>query len=253
MYKIHTANNQYITYNQYKTITKNKPLVVFLHGLMSDMNGKKSQFLYEYCKKQDYNYITFDNFGHGKSSGRFLDQTIGSWLEGLELILNDLVNDQCILVGSSMGGWLSILAAMKFPDKIKAIVGIASAPDFTEELIWKKLPEAQKLQMEQLAYLPIRGDKCQDTYLISYQLIIEARKHLLLNKDKINLQIPIHLIHGMLDPDVPYSFSNKLIEKIESNSVVIKLIKDGDHRLSRKEDLAIMANSIEELVDMTCY
>ncbi|MCC8417677.1 MAG: alpha/beta hydrolase [Rickettsia endosymbiont of Bryobia graminum] len=251
MYKINTIKNQYITYNQYKSTKKNTPLVVFLHGLMSNMNGKKSHFIHEYCKKQDYNYITFDNFGHGKSSGHFIDQTIGSWLTGLELVLNELVNNQCILVGSSMGGWLALLAAMKFPDKIKAIVGIASAPDFTEELIWNKLPDTQKKQMEQFTYLPIKGNKCQDVYLISHQLIIEARKHLLLNNGKINLTIPIHLIHGMLDCDVPYSIANRLLEKLSSDSVVMKLIKDGDHRLSRDEDLIVIANSIEELINIS--
>ncbi|XVN43070.1 MAG: alpha/beta hydrolase [Candidatus Rickettsia vulgarisii] len=249
MYKINTVKNQYITYNQYKSTKKNMPLVVFLHGLMSDMSGKKSQFLYKYCQKQDYNYITFDNFGHGKSSGQFIDQTIGSWLSGFELVFNELITRECILVGSSMGGWLALLAAIKFPSKVKSIIGIAPAPDFTEELIWNKLPDAQKKQMEQLTYLSIKGDKCQDTYLISHQLVMEAREHLLLNKDKINLQIPIHLIHGMLDSDVPYSFSSRLMEKLSSDSVVMKLIKDGDHRLSRDEDLSIIVNSIEELIN----
>lgn len=239
--------NKYITYNQCLSTQKNTPSVLFLHGLMSDMNGKKSQFLEKYCKSLNYNYITFDNFGHGKSSGNFIEETIGSWLEGVEMVLNALVPQPTVIVGSSMGAWLAILAARNWTSKVKAIVCIAAAVDFTEEVIWNKLPESHKKQMEQQQWLEIAGD-CNNVFPISYRLIIEARKYLLLNNNNINLEMPVHLIHGALDTEVPYVLSHQIMEKIISKAVVMKLIKDGNHQLSRETDLAVIANSIEEVL-----
>ncbi len=243
-----TDNNKYITYNRYQTIQKNRPSVLFLHGLLSDMNSKKSNFLEQYCKQQDYNYITFDNFGHGKSSGNFIEETIKSWLEGVELILTRLVEQPTIIVGSSMGAWLAILAAQNFPNKVKALICLAAAVDFTEIAIWNRLPVAQKKQMKEQGWLEIRGEKdCSKVYPISYRLITTAQKYLLLNTN-IHLKIPVHLIHGMADSDIPYTFSSKLLEQIDAPTVVMKLIKDGNHQLSRETDLAIMASSIEEVI-----
>lgn len=110
------------------------PHVMFLHGLMSNMNGTKAVFLENYFKQHDYNFIAFDNFGHGKSSGNFLDETIGSWLTGVELVLNKLIIQPTIIIGSSMGAWLAILAAIKFPSKICGLIALAPALDFTETI-----------------------------------------------------------------------------------------------------------------------
>ncbi|WP_375332456.1 MULTISPECIES: alpha/beta hydrolase [unclassified Candidatus Tisiphia] len=251
MHKIYnTEKKRFITYNHHKSSKKNMPLVIFLHGLMSGMNGKKAIFLENYCKKRDYNFITFDNFGHGESSGRFLDETIGSWLTGVELVLNKLVVQPAIIIGSSIGGWLAILAAIKFPSKVCGLVCIAPALDFTET-IWQNLTEMQKTQMQQQKYLEVGGRNCNDKYPISYQLILEARNHLLLNANSIKLKGAIHLIHGMLDEDVPYTISNNLVEKITSDMVVVKLIKDGVHTLVRESDLAIIANSLEEIINLS--
>ncbi|MCC8483437.1 MAG: alpha/beta hydrolase [Rickettsia endosymbiont of Labidopullus appendiculatus] len=242
-----TENKKFITYNHYKSSKKNMPSVMFLHGLMSHMNGTKAIFLENYCKKQDYNFITFDNFGHGRSSGDFLDETIGSWLMGVELVLNKLIIQPTIIIGSSMGAWLAMLATIKFPSKICGLIALAPAIDFTEN-IWENLTESQKKQMQQQKWLDVDGRNCNNTYPISYQLILEAKNHLLLNSNSINLKKPVHLIHGMLDVDVPYNISSKLVEKITSDIVVIKLIKDGHHNLSRESDLAIIANSLEEII-----
>ncbi|MCC8399070.1 MAG: alpha/beta hydrolase [Rickettsia endosymbiont of Gnoriste bilineata] len=242
-----TEKKKFITYNHYKSNKKNMPHVMFLHGLMSNMNGTKAVFLENYCKKHDYNFITFDNFGHGNSSGNFLDETIGSWLTGVELVLNKLIIQPTIIIGSSMGAWLAILAAIKFPSKICGLIALAPALDFTET-IWNNLTEIQKIQMQQQKWLEFNGRDCNGKYPISYQLIFEARNHLLLNSNSINLKKPVHLIHGILDTDVPYTISSKLVEKITSDIVVMKLIKDGHHNLSRESDLAIIANSLEEII-----
>ncbi len=243
-----TEKKKFITYNHYKSNKKNRPSVMFLHGLMSHMNGTKAVFIENYCKKHNYNFITFDNFGHGKSSGNFLDETIGSWFMGVELVLNKLVIQPTIIIGSSMGAWLAILAAIKFPSKICGVVALAPAIDFTET-IWENLTEIQKRQMQQQKWLEVGGRNCNDKYPISYQLILEAKNHLLLNSNSINLKKPIHLIHGMLDIDVPYTISSKLVEKITSDIVVMKLIKDGHHNLARESDLVIIANSLEEIIN----
>lgn len=245
----HTHIEQYIAYNKYKSNKKKAPYVIFLHGLMSGMEGTKALYLEEYCKKKEYNFIRFDNFGHGKSSGDFLDETIGSWLLGLEIVMNNIVESPPILVGSSMGGWISLLYGLKYPEKIKGIVGIASAVDFTENVIWRKLPPLLQTKMQNEGWLEVKLEDCTESYPISYKLIEEARNHLLFSFDSIQINLPVHLVHGIKDADVPYNVSMQIMEKLSSQNVVLKLIKDGDHRLSRPDDLEIIANSIENLIN----
>ncbi len=252
MNKLYSTNkNRFIAYNIYKNNKKTTPYIIFLHGLMSDMNGIKSMWLEDYCRQREYNFIRFDNFGHGQSSGTFINETIGSWLNGLELILTELTNGHVILVGSSLGGWLALLASLKFPEKIVGLVCIAPAPDFTEEAIWQKLPPDKQEQMQLEGYLVVGGHNCKQKYPLSYQLISEARNHLLLNKDSIELNCPVHLIHGMLDNDIPYTISQRLLQKITTPNIVLKLIKDGDHRLSRPLDLEVITNSLSEIYNVT--
>lgn len=245
----HTHIDQFIAYNKYKSNKKNVPYVIFLHGLMSNMEGAKALHLEEYCKKRQYNFIRFDNFGHGESSGKFLNETIGSWLLGLEIVMDKLVDGPAILVGSSMGGWISLLYGIKFPEKLKGLIGIAPAPDFTETAIWQKLPPQLQKKMQNEEWLEVSGTDCGDSYPIAYQLIKEARNHLLLNANSIPLDIPVHLIHGMRDADVPYNISLQIVEKLTSKNVILKLIKDGNHRLSRPIDLEIITNSIETIIN----
>lgn len=252
MHKLHnTDNNRFIAYNIHKSTKKNAPSVVFLHGLMSSMEGSKALFFMSYCKQHDYNIIIFDNYGHGKSSGNFLEETIGSWLGGLELVLTKLVKQPIILIGSSVGAWLAILAALRTPEKISGLMCLAPAVDFTERLIWQNLNDSKRKQIQEEKWIEIGGCNSNSKYPISYQLIDEARSHLLLNSFSIALDKPVHLIHGMLDIDVPHTLSTGLAEKISSNTVVIKLIKDGDHQLARQSDFAMMASSLEELISYT--
>jgi len=250
MNKIHnTAKDKFIAYNQYKSNRKKVPYVIFLHGLMSDMSGIKALHIENHCKNKDYNFIRFDNFGSGNSSGNFTDETIGSWLEGLELVLDQLITGEVVLIGSSMGAWVAMLAALKYPAIIKALIGIAPAIDFTEEAIWQKLPKTAQKKMMKEGQLDVSGSDCSDSYPISYQLIEEAREHLLLNQDVIDLKIAVHLIHGMQDKDVPYTISTRLLSKIKGENIVLKLIKDGGHRLSSPWDLDIITNSIDEVMN----
>ncbi|MFV0250950.1 MAG: alpha/beta hydrolase [Rickettsia aeschlimannii] len=248
MHKLYNkTQDKFIVYDNYRIINTNIPSVIFLHGLMSSMQSTKAIYLIDYCKKNNYNFIIFDNFGHGNASGQFKDQTISDWLEGVSLVLDKLINTEAILVGSSMGGWLALLAALRFPDKIKGLVCVAPAPDFTEN-IWQNISLNDQNKMQKEEILEVSGKNCEHKYPISYKLIEDAKKHLLLTKKHIDINIPVHLIHGMLDEDVPYNVSVKLLEKITSKQIVMKLIKDGYHNLSREEDLTVMTNSLEEVI-----
>ncbi|HJD60481.1 MAG TPA: alpha/beta hydrolase [Rickettsia endosymbiont of Omalisus fontisbellaquei] len=249
MHKLYNrTQDKFIVYNYYRIINTNIPSVIFLHGLMSSMQSTKAIYLIDYCKKNNYNFIVFDNFGCGDASGRFEDQTISDWLEGVSLILNELIDTGAILVGSSMGGWLALLAALKFPNKTKGLVCLAPASDFTQD-IWQNISLSDQNKMQKEGVLEVAGKNCEHKYPISYKLIEDAKKHLLLTKNKIDINIPVHLIHGMLDEDVPYNVSTKLLEKITSKQIVMKLIKDGHHNLSREEDLKIISNSLEEVIN----
>lgn len=250
MKKIHTPNGEkFIAYDSL-FFSKNKgPSIIFCHGLMSDMNSSKAIALQEYCRQQEYNYIRFDNFGSGNSSGRFDEQTITSWVHGVTMIIDQLAPNGTILIGSSKGGWISLIAAMQRPKSIKAVITIAAATDFTEEIIWKNLTQKQRDQLATVGITNVtgKGSGCEHTYPINIDLINDGKQYLMFNESTVNINCPVHLIHGMKDVDVPYSFSIKTAERLASNQVVIKLIKDGDHKLARTSDIKIIANSIEEV------
>ncbi len=248
---LYTDNKEkFLAYNKYKTAKKKAPFIIFHHGLMSDMNGSKAMWLEEHCKVNDYNFVRFDNYGHGQSSGEFSRQTISDWQEGLNFIIDKLAKHPVLLVGSSMGAWITLLASIKRPNDIIGMVGISSAPDFSEELIWDKLTEDQKQKMNTEGICDVGGTdpNCGHVYPISFDLIKDGRKNLLLNKDKINIKCPVHLIHGQQDIDVPSSISMRVFSKISHDNISIKLIKDGNHSLSREKDLRIICNSIDEII-----
>lgn len=251
MKKFYIDNRErFIVYNK-QISSKNKvPCVIFLHGFMSDMNGSKAIAVEKYCKDMDYSFIRFDNFGCGEASGKFTDQTITDWLYGLNAVINELAEGPIVLIGSSMGGWLALLATKLHKEKVIGVITIAAAVDFTESLIWNKLTGSEKKILTEKGVCEVSGSNkgCSKMYPISYKLIEDGRKHLLLNKPQINVSCPVHLIHGVQDIDVPYSISLEVSSKLKSDKVVVKLIKDADHKLAREEDLHILYNSIEEIL-----
>lgn len=251
---LYTENKEkFVAYHKLNASKKKAPFVIFHHGLMSDMNGSKAVYIEQYCKERDYNFIRFDNFGHGDASGKFIDQTITSWLEGLSLVIDKLTEGPVLLVGSSMGGWITMLKTIEAPKQIIGMVGISVAPDFTEELMWDKITTEQQEKLMQDGAMEITGTDpdCGHTYPVSRELILDGRKNLLLNKQQIKISCPVHLIHGMQDVDVPYSISERAVSKIIADEVVLKLIKAANHSLSREEDLQIICNSIEEILSLT--
>ena len=226
----------------------NKPGVVFLGGFMSDMQGNKAVALRKFCIDKGYAFIRFDYMGHGLSSGSFEEGTIGLWKKNVLTVLDRLTQGNQILVGSSMGGWLMILAALARPERISGLIGIAAAPDFTEYLIWERLDSVQKQALLKEGRFLLHSEYGDAPYPITRELIEEGRKHLLLHQH-IDISIPVRLLHGQRDNDVPCVFSQKLMEKVHSADVVIELIEDGDHRLSDERSLALLCHHVEDLVE----
>ena len=187
---LYTDNKNFITYSKLNSTKKKAPCIIFHHGLMSDMNGNKALYIEQYCKKEDLNFIRFDNFGHGNASGIFSEQNISSWLKGLNCIINSLTTGAVLLIGSSMGAWITMLQTINHPTNIIGMIGIASAPDFTEELIWNKLTKTEQNNLMKNGLVEVRGEdsSCKHSYPISSQLIIDGRKHLLLNKENIKIK-----------------------------------------------------------------
>ncbi len=224
------------------------PSVVFLGGFMSDMSGTKATAIEQFCKAKDYSYTRFDYFGHGISSGTFTDGTIGYWKDNVISILDMLKDPKHIVIGSSMGGWLMLLAALERPEKIQALIGIASAPDFTENLIWDIMTDAEKETLQKHGVFNQGSEYSDSPYPISKALIEDGRNHLVLNKE-IPIHCPVRLIHGMKDDDVPYSLSAILAKQLASDDVQVQLIKRSDHRMSSPEDIAALEKTILSLIE----
>ncbi|MCP5196840.1 MAG: alpha/beta hydrolase [Gammaproteobacteria bacterium] len=223
------------------------PGVIFLGGFTSDMTGIKAITLERWCKGRGQAFVRFDYSGHGASSGQFTDGTIGRWAEEASTILDRLTEGPQILVGSSMGAWLMLLIALARPERIAGLLGLACAADFTEYLLWERLDEPlrERLQRERVISLP---SPYGDPYMIAMNLLEEATHHLLLNRTELPIQCPVRLIHGIGDTDVPWRTSLKVMEKLTSLDVQLILIKDGEHTLSREQDLRLLTRTLGKML-----
>lgn len=224
------------------------PGVVFLTGFRSDMEGSKALALEDFCRARGQAFLRFDYFGHGASSGDFVDGTIGRWAADAVFALDTLTDGPQVLVGSSMGGWLMLLAALKRPERIVGLLGIAAAPDFTEDLIPAELSSEQHATLEKNGAVAIPNCYDEgDPYLITKALLDDGRDHLLLRKP-INLNLPVRLIQGLKDEDVPWQTALKIQEKLSSDDVEITFVKDGTHRLSEPHDLDRLTDLLASLL-----
>ena len=223
------------------------PGIVFLGGFRSDMTGTKARFLEDYCRRRGRAYLRFDYFGHGQSSGDFALGTIGRWREDAIAVIHSLTEGPQILVGSSMGGWIMLLAALARRERIAALVGIAPAPDFTQELLPARLTPEQRREIGEKGAVVLPSDYDPAGYLYTRALIEDGRQHLLLGAP-IPLDVPVRLLHGLRDESVPWQLSVRLAERLTGRDVVVALIKDGDHRLSTEADLARLARTLDALV-----
>jgi len=222
------------------------PELVFLPGLRSDMTGIKARFVAAHAAARRLACTRFDYRGHGRSAGRFEDGCIGDWLEDVLAVLDRVVRHPAVLVGSSMGGWLALLAARARPARVAGLVLVAPAPDFTARLIEPALTEGQRAALARDGVVRMPSDYGGPLPLTA-RLIEEARRHLLLGAP-LGLPLPVHILHGQRDPDVPWTLSVELAARLEGAAVTLELVAEGDHRLSREEDLKRLAAAIDRVV-----
>tara|TARA_Y100000590_G_scaffold461000_1_gene621609 strand:+ start:1115 stop:1885 length:771 start_codon:yes stop_codon:yes gene_type:complete len=233
---------------KYLFIKKNSQItVVFFHGFMSDMIGEKPTAIQKFCRKNKLNFLKFEYSGHGRSGGRFTDGNITKWTnEAKQLIKSKIGKKQnLIFIGSSMGSWIALNLLSIFKSQIKGFIGIASAPEFLEKLMWKKFTKDIKkiILIKKIYYLKIEDY----TYPITRQLIFDGRKNKVLN-NKINLKISVVLFHGTNDKIVPLSFSKKIYKICKKSKRKLIIIKAGDHSLSRKSDLKKICKELGKIV-----
>jgi pimeloyl-ACP methyl ester carboxylesterase len=228
------------------------PGLFWLGGFKSDMKGTKAQALADWAGRQGRACVRFDYSGHGESEGAFEDGTIGHWLADSIAVFDAFCRGPQILVGSSMGGWLALLlvqALRRRPSpssaSVAGLVLIAPATDFTEELMWKRFTPAIKAELEQKGRWERPSDYSVEPYIVTKQLIEEGRDHLLLG-GMIETGCPVRILQGVEDPDVPWQHAKALVARLARDEVVLTLIKDGDHRLSRPEDIERLLGAVAE-------
>ncbi|MGF1641198.1 MAG: alpha/beta fold hydrolase [Rhodospirillales bacterium] len=231
----------------YHRTSGKSPGVVFLTGYMSDMTGTKALRLEHFCRARGLAYVRFDYFGHGASSGAFTDGTIGRWADDAVFALDHLTEGPQVLVGSSLGGWIMLLAALRRPHRVAALLGIAAAADFTEDLIPAMLTGEQKATLAREGIVLVSSPYDEAPTPVTERILAEGRDHLVL-RDEIALSCPMRLIHGMKDPDVPWQTALRIAEKLRSTDVEITLIKNGQHRLSEPDDLERLCETLEALL-----
>ena len=220
--------------------------IIFLHGFMSDLEGDKPKTFLKYCKKQKLGFLGLEYSGHGKSSGKFTHGNISKWSKEIQITIKKIVKkNNFILVGSSMGSWLSLNQFKYFKKQIKGFLGIGSAPEFLERLMWKKFTKKMKKEtIKKKIYNLKHGDY---EYPISYQLIKDGRKNKVLNK-KINSKIQVTMIHGRKDEVVPVVYSRKVLGLFSKAKKKLIIFNNGDHSLSSKKNLKKIITELDKIV-----
>ena len=243
-----TQKHKHIAYNRLPATDSSKPSVIFCGGFRSDMTGSKAIFLEELCSELGLGYLRFDYSGHGESEHKFEDGCISDWRTDTLLALDELTKGPQILIGSSMGGWLGLHAALARPERIKAFIGIAAAPDFTDDMIWDKLDDfsREKILRDGLLQMP-NCEPGEEPYPITLKLIEDGRKNFLL-REPLNINCPIRLLHGMADEDVPYNVAMKIADKVTSDDVEIHLVKKATHRMSDENELNLLRETLISLI-----
>lgn len=230
----------------WRAIAGRGPTVVWLGGFRSEMAATKADALAAWAKGSGRAFLRFDYFGHGQSDGDFKDGTITRWRADALAVLDELVEGPVVLVGSSMGGWIACLAAMDRPERVKALVLIAPAADFTEKLMGPELPDEARVALAAEG-LWMRPSAYGEPYPITSALFEDGARWSIL-PGPVPIEAPVRILQGGADPDVPWPHALELANALNSEDVVFTLIKDGDHRLSRPQDLERLIAAVEELV-----
>ena len=232
---------RYLT-NKYKKM----PYVVFLHGFMSDLQGDKPKKILNFCNKKKIGFLAVEYSGHGKSSGKFTHGNISKWTNEIKISITKIIKKKkFILVGSSMGSWISLNQFKFFGDQILGFLGIGSAPEFLENLMWKKFNNKMKNEIKKKGIYNLKHGDYE--YPITYQLIKDGRKNKILNKKIIN-KIYVTMIHGGKDEVVPVNYSKKVLKIFKNAKKKLLVIKNGDHSLSSKKSLKKITTELNNIV-----
>ena len=222
------------------------PTVVWLGGFRSDMGGTKAEALDRAAERQGWDYLRFDYFAHGASSGDWAEATIGRWREDALAVIDQLTDGPLVLVGSSMGGWIACLCALARPERVKSMVLIAPAPDFTEALMKPKLSAQAREAIERHGeWIETAG--YEGPFAITRKFLDDGRDWQILG-GPVEIDIPVRILQGQCDPDVPWAHALKLADRLTSKDVVFTLVKDGDHRLSTPGNLVLLTDAVGGLV-----
>lgn len=224
------------------------PTLVWLGGFRSDMTGSKAEALAEWGRAHGRRVVRFDYSGHGATGGSFEAGRIGRWFAEAKAVIAAEAGDDFVLVGSSMGGWMALLVAAERPKGLKGLVLVAPAPDFTEKLFYPMLPASLKARVGAGEAIELPGDYGSPSYRLEAGFFTDGRAHNLLDKP-LKLGVPVTILQGMADTSVPYAHALRIVDRLVDDDVVLTLVKDGDHRLSRPEDIERMLGAVERITD----
>jgi pimeloyl-ACP methyl ester carboxylesterase len=223
------------------------PGVVFLGGFKSDMTGTKAAWLHDWARQQNRAFLRFDYSGHGDSSGSFEEGSIGDWFGDARHVIEALTDGPQVLVGSSMGGWISLLVARALPQRLAGLVTIAAAPDFTEQGFWAGFDDAQRRALMTAGRLALPSEYSDQPYVITRRLIEDGRDYLVMNQP-LALPFPVRMLQGTADADVPVDWAMRLLDHASGSDIRLTLVKGADHRFSTPECLQLIAQSIDDVL-----
>ena len=227
-------------------IHKDAPFIVFLHGFMSDLEGKKPNAFLKFAKKKKLSFLALEYSGHGKSSGKFINGNITKWSNETSVLIKKFVKKKDFtIVGSSMGAWLALKQFQEFKNQIKGFLGIGSAPEFLENLMWKKFTKKMKSETFQKGIIQLKHGNYK--YPITLQLIKDGRKNKVLNK-RINTKINVTMVHGQKDEVVPVSYSRKVLKIFQKAKKKLVIVKGGDHSLSSQKWLRMIIKELKLII-----
>ena len=232
---------RYLKYSQ-----KNSTYIVFLHGFMSNLEGKKPQTFFNFAKRNKLGFLALEYSGHGKSSGKFINGNISKWSNDTKLLIKKIVKkNNIILIGSSMGTWISLNQFKYFKKQIIGFLGIGSAPEFLERLMWNKFKKEEKREIKKNGIIHLKHGDYE--YPLTYQLIMDGRKNKVLHK-KINLKINVTMVHGSKDKSVPVSYSKKVLNIFQNSRKKLVIVKNGDHSLSSPFWLKLLKRELKLII-----
>ena len=230
-----------------KILKKKGTYIVFLHGFMSDLDGKKPKSFLNFSKKNNMGFLALEYSGHGKSSGKFTDGNISKWSKETSLLIKKIVKkNDIIIIGSSMGAWIALNQILKFKKQIKGFMGIGSAPEFLENLMWKKFSTNMKKEIIQNGIINLKHGDYE--YPITFQLLKDGRKNKILHK-KIHYDLKVVMVHGSKDTSVPVIYSKRVLKIFKSNKKKLVIIKNGDHSLSSPKSLKILKKELSLIIN----